>query len=139
MKKFQKTYGIFVDLDEARENLKHSGYNPIPIPSSRNPDIDTDNFTFNFIPNVKVNVFHKEKSLEIQVAWNSIEELEKNEPELMKLFCGKNKGYAVTWGQLDKFLEEVEIAYLKYMRPYRSERYLRKMENVKKLFSDKKL
>ncbi len=136
MKKFQKTYEVFADLEETRENLKQLGYNPIPIPSSRNPEINTDNFTFKFMPNVKVNVYPKGKYLEIQVAWNSIEEPEKNEPLLMKIL---GKGLMANWGQLDKFLEEVEIAYLKYMRPYRSERYFRKMEKVKRLFSDKRL
>jgi len=140
MKKFQKTYSLFNDIEEIRGNLIRTGYNPIPIPSSRNPDIQTDHFTFEFLPNLKVNVYSKEKSRDVQVSWNSVEELEEHERELIDILGGKSIGYiAGYWGNIDKFIEEVEVAYLKYIRPYRSKKYFRKLEKVKKLFSDKRL
>lgn len=123
--RFQIVYKASGDLEAFRKNLDDLGYRPEPIVSSRNPDVYTDNFKFELLPDVSVVVFPKGKFCLIQVGWNSVKEMKENEQRLMDFFGHEiitvlGKEYLIL--SLPKivydedFLIELEASYSKCMK-----------------------
>jgi hypothetical protein len=132
--RFQIIYKATLDLEDFRKNLEDLGYRPEIIPSSRNEEIYTDNFRFELLPNVSVLVFPKEKFCFIQVTWNSVNEMKKNESKLMRLFGSEHTStlgeerLVINLNVLhdDDFLSELEESYTKYMKKAKAREKLSK-------------
>jgi len=120
--KFQMTYKITPNM--TFQDVEKLGYKPEWIPSSRNEEIYTDNFTFRWLPNVKVNVYPKEGYSLVQVYWNSVKEKKDNQSELVSFLSSENtKTLSARRLTLnlkilydDDFLEQLEILYSKYVK-----------------------